>query len=273
MYLPNLLVIGSMKCGTSSLHDYIDRHPEAFMSKHKELDYFTGNNSKQSLDWYRSQFPVEATIRGESSQNYSKRHNPLFPGAAEAIKAVIPDVKLIYLVRDPIERYRSHKVENYAGETKAAQKWSAQSDNQVMTGMYHYQLESYLEHFPLEQILILDSDSLLNYRHDTMNVVFNFLGLEQLADPDAFSFKTNENSSNGIPMHWQASLPYRAARKLAPFDLDAFISRPGISRRLFYGLNKPDLSEEEIEQLRERYAPDVAKLRALTGKSFSTWQV
>ncbi len=119
MYLPNLLVVGAMKCGTSSLHNYLARHPDIFMSAEKELNFFTGSNSGQSLDWYKAQFPVDAPVRGESSQNYSKRHNPLFPGAAEAIKAVIPDTKLIYLVRDPIERYRSHKVENYHGETPA----------------------------------------------------------------------------------------------------------------------------------------------------------
>ncbi|QNO26766.1 sulfotransferase [Sphingopyxis sp. OPL5] len=273
MYLPNLLVIGAMKCGTSSLHNYLARHPDIFMSEEKEINFFTGSNSNQSLDWYKAQFPVDAPIRGESSQNYSKRHNPLFPGAAEAIKALIPDVKLIYVVRDPIERYRSHKVENYHGETPAARQWSETSDNQVMTGMYAYQLESFLDHFPMEQIKVVDADSLLNHRHMTMNMIFSFLGLEWLEDPDSFSFKTNENSSNGIPVHWQKSLPYRAARKLAPFDFDALMNRPAISRRLFYGLNKPDLSEEEVDRLKERYAKDVAQLRALTGMDFAGWQV
>ena len=76
-----------------------------------------------------------------------------------------------------------------------------------------------------------------------------------------------------MPNRWRNTLPYRAARKLAPFDLDAQLSRPAISRLLFPGLEKPDLSTDQVDELRSRYAPEVVQLRALTGQSFAKWQV
>ena len=59
--LPNLLIIGGMKCGTTSLHNYLATHPEVFMSEEKELDFFTSWNIRErGLGWYEKQFPVEA---------------------------------------------------------------------------------------------------------------------------------------------------------------------------------------------------------------------
>jgi len=120
---------------------------------------------------------------------------------------------------------------------------------------------------------VVDSDELNRARHETMNAIFAFLGLDPVADERAFAFKSNTNASNGVPNRWRMALPYRAARKLVPFDLDAQLSRPAVARVLFPGLEKPELTEEQVDDLRNRYAPDVAQLRALTGQAFATWQV
>ena len=130
--LPNLVVIGAMKCGTSALHYCIDLHPNASMSTPKELNYFfdepqptdsvsiagerelqmihmRDGNWRRGPDWYAEHFSPEAKVRGESSPAYTA---PWHPDVAERMATLVPDAKLIFLVRDPIARmisqYRHH---------------------------------------------------------------------------------------------------------------------------------------------------------------------
>lgn len=271
--LPNLIVIGAMKCGTTSLNDYLALHPQIHMAAAKEINFFSGENAHQSLDWYMNQFDAAYPVRGEASQNYSKAHYPLYRGAPERMAELVPDAKLIYLVRDPIERHRSHMVENYVGETAASLVEIANSDHVFQVGRYAFQLRNFLKYFPIDQILVIDSDDLLLHRRATMNRIFVFLGLDPLSDPQVFDFMSNRNETNGIPARWQRSLPFRIVRKLAPFDLERLLLRPTISKRLFPGLEKPKLSSDDIARLQELYAAEVADLRAITGQSFSGWQV
>lgn len=103
--LPNVLVIGAMKAGTTSLHRHLDLHPEIGMSERKELHLFTRPDWRQHLDWYTGHFSSAAPVQGESSPNYTKRR--LFPGVPARIAAALPEVRLIYILRDPVERMRS----------------------------------------------------------------------------------------------------------------------------------------------------------------------
>ena len=109
--LPNLIIIGAMKCGTSALHQYLDQHPDIAMSKEKELDFFIEDrNWRKGLDWYRSMFPDSGVVRGEASPDYT--HYPAIPGVPERMHTVVPGAKLIYMVRDPVERMLSQYMHN-----------------------------------------------------------------------------------------------------------------------------------------------------------------
>ena len=101
--LPNLIVIGAERCGTTSLHRYLGAHPEIFMAKSKELDFFVTELSwRKGRGWYEKQFRNGSRVRGESSPSYTAY--PVHEGVAERMAALVPDAKLVYLVRDPIER-------------------------------------------------------------------------------------------------------------------------------------------------------------------------
>ena len=107
--LPNLIIIGAQKCGTTSLHYYLNLHPQILMSREKELNFFiTERNWSKGVDWYRSQFVEKAEIYGESSPNYTDYIR--FGGVPERMYSVVPDARLIYILRDPIERIVSHYV-------------------------------------------------------------------------------------------------------------------------------------------------------------------
>ena len=103
-----------MKSGTSSLRDYLRDHPEVFIPPEEELHYFVeGINWKQGLDWYRARFADagDAIAVGEKSPTYTM--HPEHPGVPERIAALLPEVRLIYVVRHPIERIKSHYVHQF----------------------------------------------------------------------------------------------------------------------------------------------------------------
>ncbi len=80
--LPNLIVIGAQKCGTSSLHRYLALHPQIGMSRVKELDFYLAHRTwSRGTEWYAGQFDPAMTVRGESSPNYTDL--PLSDGTAE----------------------------------------------------------------------------------------------------------------------------------------------------------------------------------------------
>lgn len=123
--LPNVVVIGAMKCGTTSLHHYLDLHPEIAMSRPKELNFFIGSEGAaapegpvdwrrgtwaRGVAWYASHFDAGAPVRGEVSPGYT---SPAHPYVAARMAAVVPGARLVLAVRDPIRRavsqYRHHR--------------------------------------------------------------------------------------------------------------------------------------------------------------------
>jgi len=112
--LPNFIIIGAQKCGTTSLHHYLDQHDEIVMSKVKELNFFNEElNWSKGLKWYEAHFQGEGKMRGEASPHYT--NYPMSPGVAKRMKEIVPDAKIIYLVRDPVERLISAYLDDVKG--------------------------------------------------------------------------------------------------------------------------------------------------------------
>src|SRR3954452_1285883 len=92
--LPNLIVIGGLKCGTTSLHHYLNLHPEVAMSRPKELNFFVADlNWPLGPDWYASHFEASAPVRGESSPHYTNR--PRFDGVPDRVHSVLGSPRLV----------------------------------------------------------------------------------------------------------------------------------------------------------------------------------
>ena len=165
--LPNLIVIGAQKCGTSGLHYYLSLHPETSMSKPKELNFFIAErNFPRGLDWYRAHFDARATVRGESSPNYTAY--PQHVGVPERMHAIVPDAKLLYMVRDPIDRIAAHWVHNFAKRReKGDLRATLMHPNTSYLARSHYytQLQQFLRVYPREQILLVEQDELRDQPH------------------------------------------------------------------------------------------------------------
>jgi hypothetical protein len=271
--LPNLLIIGAARCGTTSLHEYLHEHPEIFMARGKELNFFREErNWHRGLGWYEQQFPPGSErIYGESSVGYTSY--PESPGVPERIATVIPQAKLVYVVRDPVDRVASeYEYMWYAGvETRPAhQALFATGPNRYLDrSRYAFQLERFLAHFPQERILVIDQNDLLHARGATLSALFAFLEVRDDFVSPAFSRIHNAGRRQGRqgPL-WKlralTARPTAAVLRRAPFR---------VRRRLAVPLVEPILDEQTAQRLRGLLAPDAERLRALTGRRFPTWGI
>jgi hypothetical protein len=238
--LPAFIVIGTMKGGTSSLHHYFSRHPEICMSAAKEPNFFVeARNFGKGLGWYRSLFADQTKVCGEASPAYSKRHQ--HQGVPERLHDALPHVKLIYVLRDPIDRIVSHYLHNriVGRETRslaAAVAAKSYRNNYVRTSMYGFQLAAFLPYFPLERILIATSEALKAQRAETLKSMFRFIGVDPHYAAGEFDRLVNQT-----PL--------------------AEVSEPAA------------LVREDRDRLAEHLAPDIEELRALTGQRFAHWSL
>lgn len=178
--LPNLLVIGAQKGGTTSLWQYLQGHPEIYMSQPKEIHFFNrDDNWARGADWYEGHF-VNATgfaVRGEATPGYTRAG--VWPHSAQRAASLVPEARLIYILRDPLARIRSHYLHNVSlGIERRAFAEAVLSDPQyVDASRYAEQAHRWLHFFSSEQFLFLLSHDLRADRQATMERVFDFLGV------------------------------------------------------------------------------------------------
>ena len=276
--LPNLVVIGGLKCGTTSLHHYLNLHPEIAMSRPKELNFFVAElNWQLGSRWYAGHFDAAVRVRGETSPHYTNR--PRFGGVAERMRETLgEDARLVYMVRDPVERLLSHYLHNVGGGYERRGLAEAIADERsayVTRGLYAYQLEPYLSTFGADRVLVIASDELSDEREATMRRAFEFCGV----DP---GFRSEQ-----FERQWETG----TAKTRSRFRLlDRAVRMPGLRAldrnfdRLPEGLRwaverivhdpgsgpgpKPWLDPSHEARLRELFRADVERLEELCGRRF-----
>ncbi|WP_167305784.1 sulfotransferase family protein [Nocardioides euryhalodurans] len=271
--LPTFLVIGAAKSGTSSLSSYLRSHPEVFMSRPKELHFFT-NGWQRGLEHYESFFADSEGFpaRGEASTSYTQA--PRYDGVPERIVGVLPDVKLVYLIRNPVQRIRSQYVHyvDRGREGRPLEEAVRENPDYLDSSRYAYQIGLYLEHVARDRILVISTDHLRDDRERTMGQVFEFLGV----DPDA-PMRTMERELNRS-----------ADKRKAPALVDSgrrFLRRSGLGKhvprdvlvrghQLVSRPIPPDVAQvsPELEDwLWSQLQDDLVQLRGLVGPDFDLW--
>lgn len=271
--LPNLLIIGAMKCGTTSLHDYLNRHPDIFMSEPKEIHYYADENyNSKDVGWYKDFFKSDSKIVGTTPQSYTKAHNKYYKNIPERIHKDTPDVKMIYIVRDPIKRYASHILESYHCDPIHDIEYSKESGNFWKTSLYYYQISHYLKYFKKEQIHVLSLEELNENPLNELNKIFKFLEVEEVENKSLFDFVSNSAETKKIPKRIKNNILYRAGLKL---NANATAKVGELLAKRFYKklLSKPTLTNEDLDFLKEKLQDDVTKFRELTGKPFGKWSI
>jgi hypothetical protein len=195
--LPDFLLIGAQKAGTTALYAYLRRHPAIGGPSWKEVSYFDRHYARGSA-WYRGNFPLRrGRLVGEASPSYL--FHPLAPARAAAL---VPGARLIALLRDPVERAHSHyhhevdfgrerlsfeeaiehEEARMAGELErmnADPRYFSRAwwdFTYVARGRYAEQLERWYATFPAEQLLVLTNEELAERPGETYARVLDFLG-------------------------------------------------------------------------------------------------
>lgn len=288
MTLPTFLIIGAAKAGTTSLHFYLDQHPEVQMSRVKETNFFAGPPNGipypvgrvDRREDYEALFDPAFPVRGEASPSYSNA--PRRSGVPGRVKELVPEARFVYLVRDPVDRlvsqYRMRVAdgkERHSFREAVAQLDTAdpQSFHLTCQSFYGRQLEFYLEEFPQERVLVLDQARLRGEREEALAEVFEFLGVDCGFRAGAFESELFKGNGKRRYPRWLAR-----AKPVLRGSLGALPA--GFRDRLRASVERslPPVPELEVEpaerdRLRELFAPDAARLRELTGLRFETWSV
>lgn len=262
---PDFLIIGAMKAGTTSLFRWLDSVDGVDLPETKELNFFSGQTWDRGLPWYRSQFPAEARVTGEASPAYS---SPSLAELASArIHEILPEIPLLYSVRDPVERARSHyRHQVQRGRERRSFPEAAGPDSHYVIGsLYTRALSPYLRRFPARQLLLVRFEQLTDGTESEWQRILGFLGLPETPRPvDAHNVTGQKRRYSRVLLRlWESgSLPRaesvpRVVRKLGKLTMTSDSAR---YRRLLSS-SQMDLPAESMRLIRD----DQSALVELTG--------
>ncbi|MDJ0660797.1 MAG: sulfotransferase [Crocosphaera sp.] len=299
MILPNFLVIGTAKAGTSSLWYYLNQHPQIYMTPRKETGFFAfegtnldfqgpGDQEKDklpinNLDIYLQQFKYfknEIAV-GEACTDYIYS-----PKAPERIHHYIPDVKLIAILRNPIDRAFSQFLGNLKRGVEPLNDFSQaikQEDKRIADnwhyrwhyrerGFYYRQLKPYFDKFDRNQIRIYIYDDWKNKQIQTLRDIYKFINVDTNFIVD--TSKKLHTSPKTIPKN-KLFNKLLLSPNLLKSSLKLFIPEK-IRQKIWSQLNqknqaKPSLSYKLRQQLINIYREDILQLQDLLEYDLSKW--
>jgi len=294
--LPDFLVIGAARAGTTSLYRYLKSHPQIYLSPIKEHKYFAypetrpilvGPHRTTPIVWkledYRRLFQTRAgeIAAGEMSPQYL--YTECSPAA---IRKLIPEAKLIAILRDPAERAFSHFCHNRSGGIESLSDFRAAlaaEDERIAQGWwpaFHYrnrgyysrQLRRYFALFPREQMLILFFDDLVADCHEFLRKICAFLGVDE---NQPFDTSERDNATIGIP---RSSVLRRFLRSAGTAKrMIRAVLPEGTRSRLFDRFSRviwnptPVFQPGVRAQLVSDFKPDIQALQEVIGRDLSAW--
>jgi hypothetical protein len=298
MTMPNFMILGAAKAGTTALYAYLAQHPQIYMSRIKEPNFFAyGDAPPPALqgpgaDVIRrnailSRAAYEQLYQGATTQRAigEASISNLWARACERIKAHVPDAKLIAILRQPAERAYSNFLYNRAlgfeplGDFAAAladeprrreQQWSPVFCYRAMSH-YAENLERYFAYFPRAQIRVYLYDDFVAQPQQLLGDLFRFLAVDEQFVPDT----TARYNVTQLPRsQWLANVlrqphPLKAWSKM--------LVPPALRRRLVHWTRQnnrqkpPPLAPALRHQLTQSLQPDIARLQRLLGRDLSHW--
>jgi hypothetical protein len=278
--LPTFIVIGAKKSGTTSLFHYLRDHDDVWLPEDKRFEFFSGENWHRGQKWYEAQFGNSGgcRARGEVSTSYTRY--PTSGDVAARMHQVVPDVRLVYLIRDPVDRVVSHYREARAEGWEVrpiAEAVLANPAEYVAPSRYAMQLGRYLEHFDRDQILVITTDELRDQRAATVAKTLGFIGVDvpdEPAEPAALAQRFHEGGAvRRAPSFVRAVRRSRAYRRVRPL-----LPRQLRDRAWQLSSHDPKLEANEFvldaatrDELLRRLRPDLVALREIVGADFHCW--
>lgn len=275
---PNLFIVGAAKCGTTSLHQHLARHPDVFMSEPKEPGFFTPEVGYYPSDpaWYLGLFADGSgrRYRGESSTHYTKR--PRLEGVVDRIADFVDEEpRFIYLMRDPLDRAVSHYWHNVRTHSEHRDIRTAFEEvpEYLAVSDYAMQLEPYLDRFGPGAVCATTFESLVGRSAETVGAVLEWLNL---APPPPSAALRKENArpeqftrvrGHGTLHRLTHSQLWDRLSPLAPAWLKDLGRRATYAPAQAVDAN----TDETLDAIRPRVLEGVERLERLLDRSFPEW--
>lgn len=299
MKLPNFLVIGAGKAGTTSLYFYLAQHPEVFMSALKEVNFFAVEGQQLRFNGPRDDREAKYCFSVTSLESYSRLFaeatnqkaigeiSPYYLYSAQAPERInfhIPNVKLIAILRNPVDRAYSNflhlqrdgrePLKSFAEAIKAEenrvrQNWSPSWYYQG-SGFYSHLLSRYYQKFDKQQIKIWLYEDYVSQTVKTTQEIFEFIGVDPSFKPDA----SERYNVSGIPKY--QFVHDLISRK----NLIKTLAKPVLPKSIVKtltairdnNLEKPEKLNPDLRQkLVNAYSEDINKLQDLLQRDLSSW--
>lgn len=267
MTLPAFLGIGALKAGTTTLHAWLEAHPQVSLAEGRKEVMFFDRHWERGVDWYAAHFAhAGGRVPGEVTPSY------LFdPHAPARAASVVPGARLMVMLRDPIARLVSQhrfycQERAYSGDLEA---FLADHPNAVDRGLYAAQLRRWLACFPREQLLVLLLEEASADPEAAVARVYAHVGVDPTFVPPNLRERANESGTARLPR--LRALARRAASWLYDHDLGAVVQvvkRTGAQRLLVRAkkAGKAPMSDALRRRLTQAYAADLADLSDLLGR-------
>ncbi len=273
--LPNFIVIGPGKTGTTWLYKCLEAHPQVELARGTKETFFFNQYYDRGLAWYENFFAgCNGAAIGEVSNNY------FFSEAAAArIAQHIPQVKLIVMLRNPLDRAisaylfrRRHGLSegNFQDTIKARPKI-------ITNNFFDVFLDIYLKYFRREQILVAFHDDIKTDPQALLRQVYDFIGVDSgfrpaMAGEKVFAAREPRNAAISRVMRSLALwLRERNLHKVLTWAKLNPIVLAIVNRRVNDG-DRPDIPPDLREQLRELFRPHIVRVEELTGRDLSHWK-
>ena len=277
-----LFIVGAPKSGTTSLYHYLKEHPEIYMSKEKELDFFSHEELGELITYYKSnpitshkdyllQFEgvTNEKILGEGSVSYL-----FYPETPCKISKYNPNAKIIIMLRNPIYRAFSHYLMDYKlglvnipFEQVLNQKHKIYYQQFIEIGFYYQQVKRYLDVFGQENVHIIKYGDFKNHTFNEVRKVFDFLNI-------------NSTYSPNVIIHNKFMMPKQSwvrkfyslvwARRMLSFLLPNKVIET--LKDFLFKQGKPKLSDDLKNELLQLYNEDIGLLEGLLNMDLRRWK-
>lgn len=280
--LPDFLIIGAAKCATTTLHRYLQRHSKLYMSDPKEPEFFSDDKVfSKGEAWYRSLFSQarDDQLCGEASTAYTRW--PYSADSAARIAKMLPNVKLIYIMRNPVERAYSH----YAHDMRKRIKMTFEealdyNDYYVVNSRYLFQIKRYLEYYQRNSFLFLLFEDFKNNPAAILQKIQAFLGIPE---ENLCSEGLVYENITGVEYHiriwttnWLRELPIlRQIRRMLSTETKLrffeFIKSSFLGRAMQRNYQLQPMLPETKEKLIELFRLENEALGEFLGRDLSHW--
>jgi len=264
---PNFIIIGAMKSATTTLHRQLEALPGIFMSEPKEPNFFSNDEIyAQGVAWYDALFADadEHDLCGESSTHYTKL--PTYPHAVERMHAHVPDAKLIYIMRHPVDRLISQYIHEWTQRNISVSIDQAIDQHRELVdySLYAMQLAPFFEAYGQDRVLPVFFDRLRAHPQDELQRVCSFVGYDK-----SVRWSDEDNRAN-VSSERLRNSPVR----------DAVLNFPGMTtlrrtlvprgwrdrvKRLWTMNQRPQLSGRQLQRVEQVFDDDLGTLGALCG--------